>query len=347
MSGSEPREIPAWGRPGKNRQVLLVARPAGVPQPEHFALSDSEVPSPAEGQILVRNIYLSADPAQRGWASAEANYSTPVPLGGPMRALAVGAVVESRHPDFAVGEYVYGFFGWQDYAAVAPDAVLHRCREDVPLDAFGSLLGINGVTAWLALTRLGRPVAGDRLVVSTAAGSVGSFVGQIGRNLGAVPIGLTSDAQKQARCCERFGYHAALDYRRDDMAAKLQTLAPGGVNVFYDNTGGSILDQVLRQMAVGGRVVQCGTASVGSWLPPPAGPRNEREILTRRLIWSGFVVFDHMADYPTACAELAADWRAGRLVYDTDLVEGIDQAPGAIAALYSGSNHGKRLICIA
>lgn len=340
------RNIPAISHPARNRQVLLTSRPAGVPQASDFTLSESDLPVPAAGEILVRNVYLSADPAQRGWASAEANYSAPVPLGGPMRALAVAQVLESRADGFAAGDFVYGFFGWQDYAAVAPSAVLHRITEDVPLDAAASLLGINGVTAWLALTRLGRPVAGDTLVVSTAAGAVGSFVGQIGASLGARTIGLTGDDAKVARCQSRYGYARAINYKTADLPAALREAAPEGVNVFYDNTGGPILDTVLRQMAVGGRVVQCGTASVGSWLPAPTGPRNEREILTRRLIWSGFVIFDHMADYASACADLAALWQAGKITVDTDIAQGIEAAPGAIAELYAGLNTGKKLILI-
>lgn len=341
-----PHAIPAIDHPARNRQVLLTSRPAGVPQAGDFTLSVSDIPTPGAGEILVRNIYLSADPAQRGWASAEANYSAPVPLGTPMRALAVAQVVESRAAGFAPGDFVYGFFGWQDYAAVPPGAVLHRITEDVPLDAAASLLGINGVTAHLALTLLGRPVAGDTLVVSTAAGSVGSFVGQIGAALGARTIGLTGDDAKVARCLDRYGYAAAINYKTADLAAALQAAAPGGVNVYYDNTGGHILDTVLRQMSTGGRVVQCGTASIGSWNPPPTGPRNEREILTRRLVWSGFVIFDHMPAYAGACAALAAMWQAGTITFDTDISLGIEAAPGAIAALYSGANTGKKLIQI-
>ncbi|MDO9526968.1 MAG: NADP-dependent oxidoreductase [Gemmobacter sp.] len=341
-----PRAIPAIRYPARNAQVLLTNRPAGVPQPGDFTLAEADLPRLDAGQILVRNIYLSADPAQRGWASAEANYSAPVPLGTPMRALAVGQVMESHADGFAAGDFVYGFFGWQDYAAVAPAAVLHKITEDVPLDAAASLLGINGVTAYLALTLLGRPVAGDTLVVSTAAGSVGSFVGQIGASLGATTIGLTGDDDKVRRCIASYGYAHAINYKTANLDAALRDCAPKGVNVYYDNTGGTILDTILRQMAIAGRVVQCGTASVGSWLPAPTGPRNEREILTRRLVWSGFVIFDHMGAYALACADLAAMWQAGKITYDTDISHGIEAAPGAIAALYSGANTGKKLIQI-
>ena len=341
-----PRDIPGFSRPARNRRVILQTRPTGVPQAEHFALDEAEIPVPANGEMLIRNIYLSVDPAQRGWAGDVANYSEPVRLGGPMRALAVGLVVQSRADGFAEGDYLYGFFGWQDYAAVTPAAVLHRCTQDLPLDAFASLCGINGVTAYLALTTLGRPKPGETLLVSTAAGSVGSFVGQIGKGLGCRTIGLTGSDAKVAVCTEQFGYDVAINYRAGDLAAAVDAAAPGGVNVYYDNTGGAILDTVLRRMALGGRIVQCGTAATASWSPLPTGPRNEREIMTRRLIWSGFVIFDHMVEYAAACDALVALQAAGKLTWLTDLQDGIEQAPVAIAALYAGRNAGKSLIYI-
>lgn len=339
-------EVPSYALPPENRQVLLIRRPSGVPQAEDFALSAAPVPAARRGEILVRNIYLSVDPAQRGWASAEANYSVPVPLGTPMRALAVGVVVESHVAHYAVGDFVYGWFGWQDYAAVSPGQVVMKATFDLPLAAFASLLGINGVTAFLALTELGRPKSGDTLLVSTAAGSVGSFVGQIGRSLGCRTIGLTGDDAKARRCRERYGYDSAINYKSGDLDTGIALAAPAGVDVYFDNTGGTILDTVLRRMSTGGRIVQCGTAAISAWSPPPIGPRNEREILARRLVWSGFVIFDHMARYARTAAQLAALCQAGSLTYDVDVVDGIEQARGAIASLYAGENTGKKLIFI-
>lgn len=341
-----PHAIPTFSTPSRNRRVILQTRPTGVPQAEHFSLDEVAIPDPAHGEILIRNIYLSVDPAQRGWAADVANYAEPVKLGGPMRALAVGQVIRSRSEDFSEGEFLYGFFGWQDYAAVAPAAVLHRCTQDLPLEAFASLCGINGVTAYLALTGLGRPKAGDTLVVSTAAGSVGSFVGQIGKSLGCRTIGLTGSDDKVASCTGQFGYDVAINYRKGDLDAAIAEVVPQGVNVYYDNTGGAILDTVLRRMAIGGRIVQCGTAATASWLPLPTGPRNEREIMTRRLIWSGFVIFDHMGEYVAACNALTAMQASGTLTWLTDLQTGIEHAPGAIGALYDGRNTGKSLIYI-
>lgn len=341
-----PTDIPAFTRPARNRRVLLARRPQGIPQPEDFAIDEAAVPEIAEGEFLVRNLYLSADPAQRGWAAAEANYSTPVPLGGPMRALAVGVVTQSRAPDVREGEYLYGWFGWQDYAAVTSDRIVQRATEAVPLSAYAGLLGINGLTAYLALTELGRPAVGDTVLVSTAGGAVGSFVGQIARNLGATAIGLTGDDAKVEACRSRYGYSQAYNYKTADWAGTLEAEASGGLNVYFDNVGGPILDAALRRMAVAGRVVQCGTASTAIWTPPPIGPRNEREILTRRLIWSGFVIFDHVARFGAANRALVDWFQAGKLTYDEDVSQGIKHAPGAIKALYAGENRGKKLIFV-
>ena len=338
----QPTGVPAYSLLPANRRVLLARRPHGVPQPDDFQLDEAPVPEIASDGFLVRNIYLSVDPAQRGWASAEANYSQPVPLGTPMRALAVGVVVRSNNPEVAEGEFLYGWFGWQDYAAADRSRIVMRCQAAVPLSAHAGLLGINGLTAHIALTELGRPVVGDALLVSTAAGSVGGFVGQIGKLLGCRTVGLTGDDAKVALCRERFGYDEAFNYRTSDLDAVL----PPAVNVFFDNTGGPILDAALRRMAVGGRIVQCGTAANQSWTPPPTGPRSEREVLTRRIVWSGFVVFDHTVRFEASARQLAAWHTEGWLAYEEDISDGIGHAPGALAELYAGRNRGKKLIYV-
>ncbi|MGR3321203.1 MAG: NADP-dependent oxidoreductase [Sagittula sp.] len=341
-----PTEIPDVPPCNRNRQVLLSARPDGIPQASHFEIAETSVPEPGPGQFRVRNIYLSIDPAQRGWASSEANYSAPVPLGEPMRALAVGVVDASRCDSVSEGEYLYGWFGWQDFAVADPSAIMLRADLGLPLAQFGGLVGINGVTAYLALTLCGRPQSGDTLLVTTAAGGVGSLVGQIGRILGCRTLGLTGSDDKAALCRDAYSYDAAWNYRDTDIDAALADAAPEGINVFFDNVGGPMLDTALRRLAVGARVVQCGTASVPSWTPPPTGPRNEREILTRRLQWSGFVIFDHMAILPEAARQLAEWHAAGRIDLRLDVLDGIEHAAGSIADLYAGRNTGKRLVRI-
>jgi NADPH-dependent curcumin reductase len=331
-----------------NRQVVLASRPEGIPQAAHFSLREAAIPEPQEGEILVRNHWLSVEPAMRGWVSAVANYSKPVELGEVMRSFAAGEVVASRHPGFAVGERVSGLFGWQDYAAVPASAVTRKIVEhDLPLSACLGVLGLNGTTAYFALLEVGQPKPGETVVVSTAAGAVGSIVGQIAKLKGCRTVGITGGPEKRRQCLEEFGYDAAIDYKAGPIDAALAQAAPQGVDVYFDNTSGPISDSVLRQLAVRARVVVCGTASVASWEPWPQGPRVERHLLVKRARIEGFLAFDYAARTGEAVAQLASWLRAGRLAYREDILDGIEQAPGAIARLYRGENSGKLLIRLA
>ena len=342
---TDPDFVPAYSLPTENRQQLLVRRPIGIPAPEDFELARAPIESIGPGRMLVRNIYLSVDPAQRGWAGDVANYAQPVAIGTVMRALAVGIVVESAHADFSAGDYVYGWLGWQDYAVVEPAQVLtHFARPEIALSAYAGVLGINGLSAYLALNRIGRPGANDVVVVTTAAGAVGSVVGQLARLAGCRAVGIAGSDEKVRRCVERFGYHDAFSYREADRAAALAKHLPDGTDVLFDNVGGPLLDDLVRTMRVGGRIVQCGTASIPTWSPPPTGPRNEREILTRRLSWGGFVIFDEKDRFDEAGSALLQAIKAGSLVYDEDIEDGIERAPAALQQLYSGENSGKKLI---
>ncbi len=339
--------IPAYRTPALNRQVLLVERPPGIPQPEHFRLAERPLCGPGQGQALVRNLYLSVDPAQRGWAADLNNYAAAVPVGSVMRALGVGIVLESRLADLRAGDIVYGWTGWQDYALLGADEILSSVSDpQIPISAYAGVLGINGMTAWLALRRLGRPRPGETVLVSTAAGAVGSVVGQLARAEGCRALGLTGTDDKVSACVTRFGYAAAFNYRSADLWQSVDAEVGEGVDILFDNVGGDLLDMALRRMKVAGRVVQCGTASIASWHPAPTGLRNEREILSRRLSWNGFVIFDHKAEFSAAIHSLEALIRAGRLVYDEDIEHGIELAPDALRRLYAGANAGKKLIFI-
>jgi NADPH-dependent curcumin reductase CurA len=332
-----------------SRQVVLAARPHGIPQPEHFRLAEAAVPDLAEGQILVRNRFLSVDPAMRGWVSAEANYARPVGIGEVMRSFAAGEVVASRHAGYAEGELVTGMFGWQDYAAVGPAQVTRKVTEaDLPLSASLGILGLTGVTAYFALLEVGQPQAGDVVLVSTAAGSVGSTAGQIAKIKGCRTIGIAGGAEKVRQCREEFGFDAALDYKAEaDLGAAIAAAAPKGVNVYYDNTAGRISDAVMPHLATHARVVVCGTASIASWDPWPTGPRVERHLLVKRARIQGFVLFDFQDRYQEAVDALAGCVRAGQIRYREDIRDGIEQAPAAIDALYRGENRGKLLIRLA
>lgn len=335
--------IPAYDLPAANRRFLLASRPAGTPTGANFTLETADIPAVGEGQFLVRNLYLSADPVQRGW-SVNPAVTTP---GQPMHALAVGVVVESRVDDVMQGDVVYGFFGWQDYAlATRADLLSHIGQPRVRLSAYAGALGMPGVTAWLALNDLAPPSAGQTVLVSTAAGAVGSIVGQIAHRAGARVIGLTGSDAKVARCVNDFGYAVAYNYKTIDLPAALANAAPSGFNTYFDNTGGYILDMAVRAMARYGRIIQCGTAATSSWSPPPTGLRQEREILTRVLSWNGFYIFDHIARFGEAINRLTDLALNGGLAFDEDIDHGIETAPAALESLFMGTNSGKKLIFI-
>jgi NADPH-dependent curcumin reductase CurA len=292
-------------------------------------------------------MYLSVEPAMRGWVSSVANYSEPVRIGEVMRSFAVGEVLQSAHSDFKPGDRLMGMFGWQEFAVVGAAAVSRKIGDDdLPLSLALGVAGINGLTAYFGLLDVGQPRPGDTVVVSTAAGAVGSAVGQIAKINGCRTVGIAGGPAKVTQCREVFGYDAAVDYKSDSFASELAACCPNGIDVYFDNTGGAISDTVLRHLAVGARVVICGTASISSWDPWPNGPRAERHLLVKRVRMQGFVIFDYAPRFGEAIARLAQWIRDGRMRYSEDVLEGIEQAPGAIAGLYRGENTGKRLIRI-
>lgn len=333
----------------QNRQVRLKARPAGIPQAEHFEIAAAPLPEPQTGEVVVRNRFLSVDPAMRGWVSAVANYSKPVGIGEVMRAQAVGEIVASRHPGYQVGEAVTGWFGWQDYAVADGKSIIRRVAEtDLPLSAQLGVLGMNGVTAYFGLLEVGEPRPGETVAVSTAAGAVGSAVGQIAKLGGCRTVGIAGGADKVRLCREEFGYDAAIDYKASsDLDAALAAACPQGIDVYFDNTSGRISDAVLRRINRRARIVICGTASLASWDPWPAGPRVERHLLVKSARMQGFLVFDYADRNEEAVARLAQWVREGKLRYREDVLDGIEAAPDAIAGLYRGDNLGKRLIRLA
>ena len=328
-----------------NRQVCLKSRPNGIPQAEHFEIVETSVPELVDRQFLVRNEFLSVEPAMRGWVSAAANYSTPVGIGEVMRSFAAGTVVASRHPGYAEGDKVMGMLGWQQFAISDGASITRKVKEaDLPLSLSLGILGINGVTAYFGLLDLGAPRPGDTIVVSTAAGAVGSAVGQIAKLMGCRSVGITGGPTKIKLCRDEFGYDEAVDYKSNNLAKALAAACPHGIDVYFDNTAGAISDTVYAQLAIGARIVICGTASVSSWDPPPQGPRVERHLLVKRARMSGLLIFDYAHRFEEAITRLAAWVREGKLRYREDIDDGIEHCPGAIAELYRGENLGKRLI---
>lgn len=328
-----------------NRQILLTSRPHGIPQAEHFELISRPLPTLRDGQFLVRNEFLSVDPAMRGWVNAAPNYSDPVAIGAVMRAFAAGEVIASRHPDYAEGDRVMGMLGWQEYAISDGKSIRRKVLEtDLPLSLSLGVLGMNGVTAYFALNEVGEPRPGDTVVISTAAGAVGSAAGQIAKIAGCRTVGITGGSVKVAACTEQFGFDAAVDYKSPDFEAELIAACPNGIDVYYDNTAGPISDTVLRHINKGARIIVCGTASLASWDPWPVGPRIERHLLNKAARIQGFLIWDYEHRYEEAVARLSAWVRDGRLRYREEILDGIEQAPASIEGLYRGENKGKRLI---
>lgn len=328
-----------------NTQIILAKRPVGVPQRDHFELRDVPVPDPGDGQVLIRLTHWSVDPAMRGWANDVPNYSPPVPLGTPMRAFSVGEVIASRHPDYAEGDVVEGLLGWQTHALSDGSNIGHKISEtDLPRTYALGILGLNGVTAYFGLRDTCAARAGDTVVVSTAAGSVGSAVGQIARILGCRTVGIAGGPEKTRQCLDEFGYDAAIDYKSQDVAAALADACPDGVDCYFDNTCGPISDAVMTRLALGARVTICGTAAITEWDPLPVGPRVHRQLLVARARMQGLLVFDYVDRFAEARAELAGWLRDGRLTVREHILQGPEAAMGAIDMLYKGQNTGKLIV---
>jgi NADPH-dependent curcumin reductase CurA len=328
-----------------NNRVVVAKRPDPAVSEACFRLESELRPEPGPGELLIRLLYLSVDPAMRGWIAEGPSYSPPVPLGEVMRSFAVGQVAASNHPEYGVGSLVMGLFGWQDWALSDGSDIRAKVDpEKAPVSASLHLLGLTGITAYLGLTKIGRPKAGETVVVSTAAGAVGSIVGQIAKLLGARTVGLTGSDEKVCACRESFGYDAAINYKTcDDLEVALAEACPEGIDVYYDNTGGPITDAVMALINVAARIVVVGTMAIASH-PPPVGPRYSRQILVKRARMEGFLAFDHLDDWPAAADQLARWYGEGRISYREDVAEGLAAAPGHLVRLLNGENRGKALV---
>ncbi|WP_312811841.1 NADP-dependent oxidoreductase [Brevundimonas sp.] len=331
-----------------NRQWVLVRRPVGQVRLEDFARIDAEIPVPdlAAGEILIRNRILGFDPAQRGWMDKGTGYMAPMALGEPVRGSAAAEVIASQNPAYQVGRFVRGLFGWQDYAVVnkVGEAAPILIPEDVaPEEALG-VLGAASLTAWVGIQTVGGVKSGDCVLVSGAAGAVGSMVAQIARLNGARVIGIAGGAEKCRWLVEDYGADAAIDYRSEDVSARLAELAPDGVDLFFDNVGGDILEAAIGRMAFHGRIVLCGSISGYNDAEPAPGPRNLSRMISYRISMQGFILLDHLDQVPQASAELR-DWlAAGTLRYRTDIQHGFEAIPATFLRLFSGANKGKQLL---
>ena len=332
--------------PQTNRQVRLAARPSGLPRPADWEFTTEPVPAPEAGQFVVEVSHLSIDPAMRGWMNAGASYVPPVEIGAVMRAGGIGRVSASEHPGFAVGDYVYGTFGVQEYGVSDGRGVLKLDLSLAEPTAYLGVLGMTGLTAYFGLLEVGKAREGDTVVVSGAAGAVGSVTGQIAKIKGCQVIGIAGGQEKCRLVTEEFGFDECIDYRLPHLRRTLRELAPGGVNVYFDNVGGEILDDVLTCVARGARIAICGAISQYNETQV-RGPANYMMLLVARASMTGFLVFDYASRYPEAMAELAGWYRDGRLVSRETLVTGsVEDFPQTLLKLFEGANTGKLILAL-
>lgn len=330
--------------PRKNLQIRLAARPVGLPKASDFEFMSGPVAEPGEGEVLVRNVYLSLDPAMRGWMNERRSYVPPVKLGEVMRGLTAGEVVASKHPDFAPGETVQGVLGWQQYA-VARGKDLTRIPRWVPLTHALGPLGMTGMTAYFGLLDVGRPQEGETVLVSAAAGAVGSLTGQIAKIHGCRAVGIAGTDEKCRWIVEELGFDAAINYRTGpDLHAAIKEACPQGVDVYFDNVGGTILDTALRSINRKARVVICGAISQYNATEPAPGPANYLALLVQRARMEGFLVFDYQDRYPEAQAQVSRWIAEGKIRHREEVVDGLENAPAALLRLFDGSNTGKLLV---
>ena len=326
-----------------NRQILLVEAPKGKLQPFHFTQVESAVPTPSEGEVLVRVKVVSLDAANRAWMQG-ATYRSAVTAGAVMAGGAVAEIVESKAPGFANGDLVFADTGWQDFA-VLPAKALTKMPKIEPITHLISVFGIAGLTAYFGLLQVGRPQAGETVVVSAAAGSVGSFVGQIAKIKGCRVIGIAGGPEKCEWLKAELGFDDAVDYKGGALFKTLRAAAPKGIDVYFDNVGGDIFEACLAQMKQGGRIACCGAVSAYDGAAPAHGPRGVPGlIVVKRLRVEGFIVTDFFDKRDGAIEDLS-DWvRAGKLKVEEDVIDGLENLPNALIGLLVGENRGKRMV---
>src|SRR6201993_1305580 len=326
-----------------NRQILLVEKPGGKLGPEHFKLINGAVPEPKDGEALLHVHYISLDAANRAWMHG-ATYRSAVEANSVMAGGAIAEVVASKAPELKPGDIVFGDTGWQDYAAV-PAKHLTRMPKIEPLTHLLSVYGIAGLTAYFGLLEIGKPKAGETVVVSAAAGSVGSIVGQIAKIKGCHVVGIAGGKDKCHWLTSELGFDAAVDYKDGTVFKALKAAAPSGIDVYFDNVGGEILEACLAQMNLGGRIACCGAISQYDGAPSATGPRGVPGlIVVKRLVMQGFIVMDYMDQRDAALADLQAWVAAGKLKVQEDIIEGLENTPKALIGLLAGANRGKRMV---
>lgn len=330
-----------------NRQFKLAARPQGMVQDSDWLFAQEEVPALQDGQILVQVLFTSIDPAMRGWINEGESYMPPVAVGEVMRAIGVGIIKESRHPGFAVGEHVSGLLGVQEFAISNGQGLFKVDPRMAPLPRFLGAFGMPGLTAYFGLLETGELKDGDTVVVSGAAGAVGAIVGQIAKSRGCRVIGIAGGTEKCRYLTEELGFDAAIDYKNEDVAQSLARLCPQGLNVYFDNVGGDILDAALTRLAIGARIVICGAISQYNNKEAVRGPSNYLALLVKRATMRGMVVGDYYHRAGEAAQALGQLAMQGKLKAREDIVSGLENFPQAFNMLFKGENQGKLVLQVA
>lgn len=331
----------------RNRRYLLRERPSGRVDEGTFERDEEDVPEISDGEALVRTEWISVDPTNRMWINEEATYLPPVAIGEVVRAGGLGSIVASKNPNYSEGQLVQGLFGWQDYMVIsdAMPAMPVAEFEGVPSPSlYMGALGMTGLTAWVGINQIGKPQEGETVVVSAAAGAVGSVAGQLARIAGARVVGIAGGAEKCALLTERLGYHAAVDYKADGWQKRLAEATPDGIDVDFENVGGEIMDAILARINLRARVALCGLISGYNETEPPPGPRAFGNLLTKRGLVQGFIVLDHFHQAAEAGAEIGGYIAAGRLEVLETVVEGFERLPEALNMLFDGANTGKLVV---
>jgi NADPH-dependent curcumin reductase CurA len=325
-----------------NRQWCLASRPEGYIQPTDFAWKEAPMPTPDEGEFLVRNIYLSLDPAAWGWMQEWISYVPALSLGDVMHGITLGIVEESRNAKFQLGGLVYGMLGWQDFAVTDGKGLMRLPKtSSVPLPAYLSVFGLTGLTAYFGLLDIGKPKAGETLVVSAAAGAVGSIVGQIGKIKGCHVVGTAGTNEKCQWLTEELGFDAAINYKTESLHKSLLKHCPNGIDIYFENVGGALFKSVLNLINVRSRIVLCGLISQYNVMS--SGP-SLASIITNRARIEGFIVTDYYHRAQEAIADLHKWVMEKRIQYRVDIIEGLENAPTAIGKLFDGSNKGKLMV---
>lgn len=339
--------------PYQNTRVKLASRPTGLPVSENFALDTVEIPALTEGQVLVETKFISLDPAMRGWMNAGKSYIRPIEIGEVFRAGCAGQIVESEHPGFLKGEFVTGNWGVQKFALLdgadalnlaGPSGLVRVDTRLAPLETYLATLGMPGLTAYFGLLNTGQPKAGETVVVSGAAGAVGSVVGQIARLKGCRVVGIAGDQEKVDYCVQELGFDTCINYKTENVRTALRAACPQGIDVYFDNVGGDILDFALEQIRLKARIVICGAISQYNNTTPVKGPSNYLSLLVNRARMEGIVVFDNAANYGAAAREMAGWIQEGKLKSKVQVEHGIENFLPALLKLFSGQNFGKLVL---